>query len=93
TLNSVIAANGFDKYDPVTQVVNENRTVAQTTPIMSAPDDASVGTQVGTARTGQNVNVTKYITYNNGVKRAYIGTGWINALAFSPITTNTTANN
>ena len=93
TLNSVIAANGFDKYDPVTQVVNENRTVAQTTPIMSAPVDASVGTQVGTARTGQNVNVTKYITYNNGVKRAYIGTGWINALAFSPITTNTTANN
>ena len=90
TLNSVIAANGFDKYDPVTQVVNENRTVAQTTPIMSAPVDASVGTQVGTARTGQNVNVTKYITYNNGVKRAYIGTGWINALAFSPITTNTT---
>ena len=57
---------------------------------MSAPVDASVGTQVGTARTGQNVNVTKYITYNNGVKRAYIGTGWINALAFSPITTNTT---
>lgn len=93
TLNSVIAANEFDKYDPVTQVVNENRTVAQTTPIMSAPVDASVGTQVGTARTGQNVNVTKYITYNNGVKRAYIGTGWINALAFSPITTNTTANN
>lgn len=93
TLNGVIAANGFDKYDPVTQVVNENRTVAQTTPIMSAPVDASVGTQVGTARTGQNVNVTKYITYNNGVKRAYIGTGWINALAFSPITTNTTANN
>ncbi|UWI42888.1 glycoside hydrolase family 73 protein [Lactobacillus paragasseri] len=90
TLNSVIAANGFDKYDPVTQVVNENRTVAQTTPIMSAPVDASVGTQVGTARTGQNVNVTKYITYNNGVKRAYIGTGWINALAFSPLTTNTT---
>ena len=90
TLNSVIAANGFDKYDPVTQVVNENRTVAQTTPIMSAPVDASVGTQVGTARTGQNANVTKYITYNNGVKRAYIGTGWINALAFSPITTNTT---
>lgn len=93
TLNSVIAANGFDKYDPVTQVVNENRTVAQTTPIMSAPVDASVGTQVGTARTGQNVNVTKYITYNNGVKRAYIGTGWINALAFSPITTNTTTAN
>ena len=93
TLNSVIAANGFDKYDPVTQVVNENRTVAQTTPIMSAPVDASVGTQVGTARTGQNVNVTKYITYNNGVKRAYIGTGWINALAFSPISTNTTTTN
>lgn len=92
TLNSVIAANGFDKYDPVTQVVNENRTVAQTTPIMSAPVDDSVGTQVGTARTGQNVNVTKYITYNNGVKRAYIGNGWINALAFSPITANTTTN-
>lgn len=93
TLNSVIATNGFDKYDPVTQVVNENRTVAQTTPIMSAPVDPSVGTQVGTARTGQNVNVSKYITYNNGVKRAYIGSGWIDALAFSPITNNTTANN
>lgn len=95
TLNSVIASNHFDKYDPVTQVVNENRTVAQTTPIMSAPVDPSVGTQVGTARPGQNVNVTKYITYNNGVKRAYIGTGWINALAFSPISTNTnkTTNN
>ena len=24
----MIATNGFDKYDPVTQVVNENRTVA-----------------------------------------------------------------
>lgn len=93
TLNSVIATNGFDKYDPVTQVVNENRTVAQTTPITSAPVDASVGTQVGTARVGQNVNVTKYITYNNGVKRAFIGNGWINALAFSPITTNTTTAN
>ena len=93
TLNSVIATNGFDKYDPVTQVVNENRTVAQTTPITSAPVDPSVGTQVDTARVGQNVNVTKYITYNNGVKRAFIGNGWINALAFSPITNNTTANN
>lgn len=93
TLNSVIATNGFDKYDPVTQVVNENRTVAQTTPVMSAPVDPSVGTQVDTARVGQNVNVTKYITYNNGVKRAFIGNGWINALAFSPITNNTTANN
>lgn len=93
TLNSVIATNGFDKYDPVTQVVNENRIVAQTTPIMSAPVDPSVGTQVDTARVGQNVNVTKYITYNNGVKRAFIGNGWINALAFSPITNNTTANN
>ena len=92
TLNSVIATNGFDKYDPVTQVVNENRIVAQTTPIMSAPVDPSVGTQVDTARVGQNVNVTKYITYNNGVKRAFIGNGWINALAFSPITNNTTAN-
>ena len=93
TLNSVIATNGFDKYDPVTQVVNENRTVAQTTPVMSAPVDPSVGTQVDTARVGQNVNVTKYITYNNGVKRAFIGNGWINALAFSQITNNTTANN
>lgn len=93
TLNSVIATNGFDKYDPVTQVVNENRTVAQTTPVMSAPVDPSVGTQVDTARVGQNVNVTKYITYNTGVKRAFIGNGWINALAFSPITNNTTANN
>ncbi|QTQ40079.1 glycoside hydrolase family 73 protein [Lactobacillus taiwanensis] len=93
TLNSVIATNGFDKYDPVTQVVNENRTVAQTTPITSAPVDPSVGTQVDTARVGQNVNVTKYITYNNGVKRAFIGNGWINALAFSPITTNTTTAN
>ncbi|PAB54213.1 muramidase [Lactobacillus johnsonii] len=93
TLNSVIATNGFDKYDPVTQVVNENRTVAQTTPVMSAPVDPSVGTQVDTARVGQTVNVTKYITYNNGVKRAFIGNGWINALAFSPITNNTTANN
>ncbi|WP_436341203.1 glucosaminidase domain-containing protein [Lactobacillus johnsonii] len=93
TLNSVIATNGFDKYDPVTQVVNENRTVAQTTPVMSAPVDPSVGTQVDTARVGQNVNVTKYITYNNGVKRAFIGNGWINALAFSPITNNTTAIN
>lgn len=93
TLNSVIATNGFDKYDPVTQVVNENRTVAQTTPVMSAPVDPSVGTQVDTARVGQNVNVTKYITYNNGVKRAFIGNGWINALAFSPIINNTTANN
>lgn len=93
TLNSVIATNGFDKYDPVTQVVNENRTVAQTTPVMSAPVDPSVGTQVDTARVGQNVNVTKYITYNNGVKRGFIGNGWINALAFSPITNNTTANN
>ncbi len=93
TLNSVIATNGFDKYDPVTQVVNENRTVAQTTPVMSAPVDPSVGTQVDTARVGQNVNITKYITYNNGVKRAFIGNGWINALAFSPITNNTTANN
>lgn len=93
TLNSVIATNGFDKYDPVTQVVNEKRTVAQTTPVMSAPVDPSVGTQVDTARVGQNVNVTKYITYNNGVKRAFIGNGWINALAFSPITNNTTANN
>ncbi len=93
TLNSVIATNGFDKYDPVTQVVNENRTVAQTTPVMSAPVDPSVGIQVDTARVGQNVNVTKYITYNNGVKRAFIGNGWINALAFSPITNNTTANN
>lgn len=93
TLNSVIATNGFDKYDPVTQVVNENRIVAQTTPVMSAPVDPSVGTQVDTARVGQNVNVTKYTTYNNGVKRAFIGNGWINALAFSPITNNTTANN
>lgn len=93
TLNSVIATNGFDKYDPVTQVVNENRIVAQTTPVMSAPVDPSIGTQVDTARVGQNVNVTKYITYNNGVKRAFIGNGWINALAFSPITNNTTANN
>ena len=40
---------------------------------MSAPVDPSVGTQVDTARVGQNVNVTKYITYNNGVKRAFIG--------------------
>ena len=92
TLNSVIATNGFDKYDPVTQVVNENRTVAQTTPVMSAPVYLIFVTHLYTARVGQNVNVTKYITYNNGVKRAFIGNGWINALAFSPITNNTTAN-
>lgn len=85
TLNNVIKQYGLDRYDPTTQVVNENRTIAQTTAITSAPVDASVGTRVGTAQQGQSVNVGKYITYNNGVKYAYLtnSNGWVNAVAFT----------
>ena len=84
TLNSVIRANHLDRYDPVTKVVNENRKVTQTTTITSAPVDASVGNSVGTAQAGQSFNVGKYITYNNGVKYAYLtnANGWVNAIAF-----------
>ncbi|WP_297815349.1 glycoside hydrolase family 73 protein [uncultured Lactobacillus sp.] len=84
SLNNVIKTYGLDRYDPTTQVVNETRTIAQTTAITSAPVDVSVGTRVGTAQQGQSVNVGKYITYNNGVKYAYLtnSNGWVNAVAF-----------
>lgn len=90
TLNSVIDTYNLDQYDPVTTNVNETKTVTNTTPIVDAPVDIDVGTQVGTAREGQQVNVTKYITYNNGVSHAYIGTGWVNNSAFATTQSTTT---
>ncbi|MBD5430649.1 glycoside hydrolase family 73 protein [Lactobacillus sp.] len=83
TLNSVIKANHLDQYDPKTTTVNETKTVVKTTPITNAPVDNDVTKQVGTARVGQQVSVTKRITYSNGVSHSYIGTGWVNDTAFS----------
>ena len=94
TLNNVIDTYNLKQYDPVTTDVNETKTVTNTTPIVDAPVDSDVGTQVGTAREGQQLNVTKYITYQNGVKHAYVGSGWVNNSAFAttqPTTTDTSA--
>ena len=90
TLNDVIDTYNLEQYDPQTTEVNETKTVTNTTPITDAPVDSDVGTKVGTAREGQEVNVTKYITYNNGVSHAYIGSGWVNSSAFATDQTNTT---
>lgn len=95
TLNDVIDTYDLDQYDPETTEVNESKTVTNTTPIVDAPVDSDVGNQVGTAREGQQVNVTKYITYKNGVSHAYIGNGWVNNSAFAitqPTTTDTSTN-
>lgn len=95
TLNDVIDTYNLDQYDPETTEVNESKTVTNTTPIVDAPVDSDVGNQVGTAREGQQVNVTKYITYKNGVSHAYIGNGWVNNSAFAitqPTTTDTSTN-
>lgn len=83
TLNSVIKANNLDQYDPKTTTVNETKTVVKTAPITDAPVDNDVTKQVGTARIGRQVSVTKRITYKNGVSHSYIGTGWINDTALS----------
>lgn len=93
TLNSVIKANNLDQYDPKTTTVNETKTVVKTTPITNAPVDADVAKQVGTARVGQQVTVTKRITYNNGVSHSLIGTGWVNDTAFSNTSAVKTSSN
>lgn len=82
TLNSVIKSNNLTQYDPVTTKVNETRTVAQTTPVTSAPVDADVIGSIGTAQKGQQVNVSEYIAYSNGVSHALTNLGWINSIAF-----------
>lgn len=82
TLNSIIEANNFKQYDPVTTTVNEVKTVVNTTPITNAPVDSDVGKQVGTARIGQQMTISKYITYKNGVTHALTQTGWVNNTAF-----------
>ncbi|GBG05279.1 glycoside hydrolase family 73 protein [Lactobacillus rodentium] len=81
-LNQVIQANNLTQYDPVIKKVNETRTVIQDTAITSAPVDANVGTSVGTAKKGQQLLVTEYITYGNGVSHALTNLGWVNATAF-----------
>lgn len=94
TLNNVIDTYNLQQYDPETTEVNETKTVTNTTPITDAPVDSDVANQVGTAREGQQLNITKYITYKNGVKHAYVGTGWVNNSAFAvdqPTTTDTSA--
>ena len=85
TLNNVIDTYNLKQYDPVTTEVNETKTVTNTTPITTAPVDSDVADQVDTAREGQQLNVTKYITYQNGVKHAYVGTGWVNNSAFATV--------
>ena len=94
TLNSVINSNNLTQYDPVTTKVNETRIIAQTTPVTSAPVDADVIGSIGTAQKGQQVNVSEYISYNNGVSHALTNLGWINSLAFDAnkvVTTPATA--
>lgn len=81
-LNQVIQANNLTQYDPVIKKVNETRTVIQDTAITSAPVDANVGTSVGTAKKGQQLLITEYITYGNGVSHALTNLGWVNATAF-----------
>lgn len=82
TLNSIIEANNFKQYDPVTTNVNEVKTVIKTTPITNAPVDSDVGKQIGTARIGQQMTISKYITYKNGVTHALTQAGWVNNSAF-----------
>lgn len=81
-LNQVIQANNLTQYDPVIKKVNETRTVIQDTAITSAPVDTNVGTSVGTAKKGQQLLITEYITYGNGVSHALTNLGWVNATAF-----------
>ncbi|MBP2057409.1 flagellum-specific peptidoglycan hydrolase FlgJ [Lactobacillus colini] len=92
TLNKVIDTYNLQQYDPTTTSVNETKTVTKTTPITSAPVDSDVATQIGTARVGQVMNISKYITYKNGVSHALTESGWVNSLAFAPTgqTTSTT---
>lgn len=82
TLNSVIEANNLKQYDPKITNVNETKTVVKTTPITNAPVDSDVASQVGTARVGQQVSISKRITYGNGVSHSLIESGWINDTAF-----------
>ncbi|QNQ81743.1 muramidase [Lactobacillus sp. PV037] len=82
TLNSIIEANNFKQYDPVTTNVNEVKKVVKTTPITDAPVDSDVGKQIGTARVGQQMTISKYITYKNGVTHALTQLGWVNNSAF-----------
>lgn len=98
TLNTVINSNNLTQYDPVTTKVNETRTIAQTTPVTSAPVDADIVGSIGTAQKGQQVNVSEYIAYNNGVSHALTNLGWINSIAFdankvavTPVTATKTA--
>ena len=81
-LNQVIQANNLTQYDPVIKKVNENRTVIQDTAITSAPVDTNISGSTGVAKKGQQVLVTEYITYGNGVSHALTNLGWLNATAF-----------
>lgn len=89
TLNSVIKANNLKQYDPKITSVNETKTVVNTTPITNAPVDSDVAKQVGTARAGQQVSISKRITYGNGVSHSLIESGWINDTAFGSSTNQT----
>ena len=92
TLNSIIQSNNLTQYDPITTKVNETRTVEQTTPITSAPVDANIIGSIGTAQAGQQVNVSEYITYENGVSHALTNLGWLNKSAFGSAASVTTTN-
>ncbi|QNQ81005.1 glycoside hydrolase family 73 protein [Lactobacillus sp. PV034] len=81
-LNQVIQANNLTQYDPVIKKVNETKTVIQDTAITKAPVDTNVASAVGTAKKGQQLLVTEYITYGNGVSHALTNLGWVNATAF-----------
>lgn len=98
-LNSIINAYGLQKYDPVTTKVNETKVVQQDTQITAGPVDPTVVGSIGIAKKGTSVNVTTYITYNNGVKYALSNLGWLNATAFAttssqaPVLPNNNQNN
>lgn len=85
-LDSIITSNNLSQYDPVSKVVNETKILKSDTMVTSFPVETDVSPAITTLKSGQSVNISRYITYSNGVSHAYISNvGWVNASALTTL--------
>ncbi|WEV38552.1 SLAP domain-containing protein [Lactobacillus sp. ESL0680] len=79
TLNRQITTYNLTQYDPKISHANASYTVKKSTATYAWPTDHSVSAKTDSVNKGDNVTVTKTITFYNGKKRMYVaGKGWVN---------------
>ncbi|WEV70752.1 SLAP domain-containing protein [Lactobacillus sp. ESL0785] len=83
-LNTRITASDLTQYDPKISNVSGSYTVKKNSATYAWPTDHSISAKTDTINKGDNVTVTKTITFYNGKKRMYVaGKGWVNGSALN----------